>query len=141
MEQLIKEATIDSVQVGNDQYELQHAIKGEETAGGAWDGQNGRIVYPGGWFSYQLKVVPGEQNLLQVTYFSINNDRVMQIYANGELFISEHSSYHYKREFITKLYPIPDEIINGQDHVEFTFKPDNRLNGIYGVLRTMRPIE
>lgn len=36
MEQLVKEATIDSVQVGNDQYELQHEIKGEETVGGAW---------------------------------------------------------------------------------------------------------
>jgi uncharacterized protein len=141
MEQLIKDATIDSVQVGNDQYELQHAISGEATIGGAWDGQNGRIVYPGGWFSYQLKIVPGEQNLLQVTYFSINNDRVMHIYANGELFVSERSSSHFKREFSMKLYPIPDELINGQDFIEFTFKPDNKMNGIYGVLRTMRPFE
>ena len=71
LEQLVKEATIDSVQVGNDQYELQHEIKGEETFGGAWDGQNGRIANAGGWFSYKLEVVPGSDNVLQVTYFSM----------------------------------------------------------------------
>ncbi|UUZ95126.1 glycoside hydrolase family 127 protein [Paenibacillus sp. P25] len=71
MERIVNEATIDRVQVGNDQYELQHAIKGKETVAGAWDGQNGRKADPGGWFSYELKVIPGMENLLQVTFFQI----------------------------------------------------------------------
>lgn len=92
MEQIVQEATIDSVQVGNDQYELQHAIKGEGTAGGAWDGLNGRIAAPGGWFSYELKVILGTENLLQVTYLAKNHDRVLHIYANGKLLASERSA-------------------------------------------------
>ncbi|MDQ0889730.1 hypothetical protein QFZ81_004818 [Paenibacillus sp. V4I9] len=138
MEQLVKEATIDSVQVGNDQYELQHAVKGEGTVSGAWEGQNGRNANPGGWFSYELKVIPGMENLLQVTYLSIHNDRVMHIYANGELLTSERSAPVSRREFVTKYYSIPEAMINGRDQVEFKFVPEDKRNGIYGVLRTMR---
>lgn len=137
-EQLVKEATIDSVQVGNDQYELQHAIKGEGTVGGAWEGQNGRIANPGGWFSYELKMIPGIENLLQVTYSSIHHDRVLHIYANGKLLASERSAQGYRREFFTKSYSIPEELINGKEQVEFKFVPEDKRNGIFGVLRTMR---
>ncbi|WP_246020951.1 glycoside hydrolase family 127 protein [Paenibacillus lentus] len=140
-EQLIREATIDSVQVGNDQYELEHGIKGEETFGGAWDGLNGRVAHVGGWFSYKLAVNPQVDNLLQVTYFSINHDRVMNIYANGELLASERTPVERKREFFTKQYPIPAEFLQGKREMEFKFVPEGDLNGIYGVLRTMKPIE
>lgn len=140
LERLVREATIDSVQVGNDQYELQHEIKGEETFSGAWEGQNGRLAHPGGWFSYKLNVVPGSDNVLQVTYFSFNNDRVMNIYANGELLVSEKSAPEWKRDFITKHYPIPAELIKGKEQVEFKFVPEDKRNGIYGVLRTMKAI-
>lgn len=141
-EQLIKEATIDSVQVGNDQYELEHGIKGEETFGGAWDGLNGRLAHAGGWFSYKLGVDPEADNLIQVTYFSINHNRLMNIYANGTLLAIERTPLERKREFFTKQYPIPSELLlQGQREIEFKFVPEGDLNGIYGVLRTMRPIE
>lgn len=138
VEQLVKAATIDSVQVGNDQYELQHAIKGEETVGDAWEGQNGRTSTPGGWFSYELKVIPGTENLLQVTYLSLLNDRIMNIYVNGQLLISERSAPEHRREFVTKTYSIPEAMISGQDQVEFKFVPEDKRNGIFGILRTMR---
>ncbi|XEC96730.1 beta-L-arabinofuranosidase domain-containing protein [Paenibacillus tarimensis] len=140
MERLVREATIDSVQVGNDQYELQHEIRGEETYGGAWEGQNGRVARPGGWFSYKMNVDPDGENVLQVMYFCFNNDRVMNIYADGELLVREHSSREWKRDFITKRYSIPAEIVKGKSQVEFKFVPDDKPNGIYGMLRTMRPV-
>ncbi|MDQ0110692.1 glycoside hydrolase family 127 protein [Paenibacillus harenae] len=140
-EQLVKDATIDSVQVGNDQYELQHEIKGEETFSGAWDGQNGRLAHGGGWFSYKLNVDPAGDNVLQVMYFALNRDRVMNIYVNDRLFVSERSGPEWRREFDTKHYPIPDELIGGKSQVEIKFVPEEQTNGIYGILRTMKPIE
>lgn len=140
-ETLVNEATIDSVQIGNDQYELHHEIKGEETFAGAWDGQNGRVAEAGGWFSYKLGVEPKGDNTLQVTYFGIHHDRVMNIYANGQLLVSEQSLFERQRSFITKHYAIPTEFINGNKQIEFKFVPEGVLNGIYGVLRTMRPLE
>ncbi|WP_020616551.1 glycoside hydrolase family 127 protein [Paenibacillus daejeonensis] len=141
METLVREATIDSIQVGNDQYELQHEVAGESTVAGAWEGWNGRVVHPGGWFSYKMKVEPGEQNYLQVTYFAGHHGRTLTIYANGELFASETTEPGYKREFVTRRYLIPNELAQGQQAVEFKFEPDDRMNGIYGVLRTMRAVE
>ncbi|MCR2807359.1 glycoside hydrolase family 127 protein [Paenibacillus soyae] len=140
MDELIREATIDSVQVGNDQYELQHGIQGEETFGGAWDGQNGRAAHPGGWFSYKLKVVPGIRNSLQFLFFSVHHDRVMNIYADGELITSYQSSPAFKREFLTLSFDIPESVVQGKEQVEFKFVPEGKINGIYGILRTMRPI-
>ncbi|MFS0724326.1 beta-L-arabinofuranosidase domain-containing protein [Paenibacillus sp. 1P07SE] len=137
----VSEATIDSVQVGNDQYELQHEVAGESTTGGAWEGLNGRRVQPGGWFSYKLKVDPGAANTLQVTYFAGHHNRAMSIYANGELLVTEQSDPASKREFVTKQYPIPAELVKGQSEIELMFKPDDKPNGIYGVLRTMRDME
>ncbi|MDQ0061449.1 glycoside hydrolase family 127 protein [Paenibacillus harenae] len=141
-EQLVKDATIDSVQVGNDQYELQHEIKGEETFSGAWDGQNGRLAHGGGWFSYKLNVDPAGDNVLQVMYFGHNRDRVMNIYVDDQLFVSERSGPEWwRREFDTKHYPIPAELIGGKSQVEIKFVPEEQTNGIYGILRTMKPIE
>ncbi|MNJ68651.1 hypothetical protein D3C77_649180 [compost metagenome] len=86
-------------------------------------------------------VTPGIENLLQVTYFSINHDRVMNIYANGQLLTSEKTPLERKREFFTKQYPIPAELLSEQEQIEFKFVPEGDLNGIYGVLRTMTPIK
>ncbi|SFS57152.1 beta-L-arabinofuranosidase domain-containing protein [Paenibacillus sp. 453mf] len=140
LEVLTKEATIDSVQVGNDQYELQHEIKGVNTFSGAWDGQNGRLANGEGWFSYTLAVDPDDVNVLQVMYFLINHNRAMNIYVNDQLLAREETGYERRREFVTKEYQIPQGMINKSSQVVVMFKPEADLNGIYGVLRTMRPI-
>ncbi|WP_156182253.1 hypothetical protein [Paenibacillus algorifonticola] len=38
-------------------------------------------------------------------------------------------------------YPIPAELIIGKSQVKFKFVPKEQVNGSYGVLRTMKPIE
>ncbi|MFD2701180.1 beta-L-arabinofuranosidase domain-containing protein [Paenibacillus shunpengii] len=140
LENLTKEATIDSVQVGNDQYELQHGIRGENTFSGAWDGQNGRLANDKGWFSYTMAVDPDDVNVLQVTYFLINHNRAMNIYVNDQLLAREETGYERRREFVTKEYPIPQALINKSSQIVVKFMPEADLNGIYGVLRTMRPL-
>lgn len=140
-ERRIKEATLDSVQVGNDQYELQHEIAGEATVGGTWEGLNGRLLQPGGWFRYRMKVTPGELNVLQVAYHGHHNDRVMTIEVNGRLLASERSPVQSTREFVTRRYAIPIEMIGNQAYADITFRADDKRNGIYGVLRTMRAID
>ncbi|CAH1192748.1 hypothetical protein PAECIP111891_00433 [Paenibacillus allorhizoplanae] len=32
-----------SIQIGNDQFELEHQVQGERTYGGTWEGLNGRM--------------------------------------------------------------------------------------------------
>jgi uncharacterized protein len=139
LEQHLREATIDSVQVGNDQYELEHQVKGELTHAGTWEGLNGRRAEPNGWFSYEMKVLPGVMNGLAVTYNSMFTNRSMEIWIDGKLLTTETFQMEWKRAFYEKTYEIPADMIeSGQKSVEVKFAPREGLNGIYGILRSVK---
>jgi uncharacterized protein len=137
-EQLLREATIDSVQVGNDQYELEHKIQGELTHAGSFEGLNGRRAEPGGWFSYELRVQPGVKNGLLVTYGQYHRDRGMEVWVNGNLLATEILPGLWKRGFIEQVYEIPGDWIAEDGVARIKFVPTGALNGIYGILRTVK---
>ncbi|WP_310829983.1 beta-L-arabinofuranosidase domain-containing protein [Paenibacillus pedocola] len=135
--QRIQEATIDSLPVGNDQYELEHRIKGENTSVATWDGYNIRQAENNGWFSYQLKVLPHKDNYLAVTYFSGSNGRTIDIYVQGELLVSDTLMTDKARSFYTKSYLIPADTIKDSTELEVKFVIPGEMNGIFDLLRTM----
>lgn len=137
-EQLIREATIDSVQVGNDQYELEHRVKGELTHAGTWEGLNGRRAEPNGWFSYELGVIPGAKNGLSVTFNYVHRNRSMEIWVDGKRLATESFPNEWKRNFYEKTYEIPVDWSADQKTVEVKFVPTGASNGIYGVLRSVK---
>ncbi|AIQ49068.1 hypothetical protein R70723_26560 [Paenibacillus sp. FSL R7-0273] len=133
----VQEATIDSLPVGNDQYELEHQIKGENTTVATWDGYNIRQSENNGWFSYQLKVLPQRDNYLSVTYFSGNNGRVIDIYADGNLLASDTLMNGNPRSFYTKSYLIPAAAVLDRTELEVKFVIPGAVNGIFDLLRMM----
>lgn len=133
----VQDATIDSLPVGNDQYELEHVIKGENTSVATWDGYNIRQAENNGWFSYQLKVLPHEDNYLSVTYFSGSNGRVIDIYVQGKLLVSDTLMTEKARSFYTKSYLIPADIIKDSKELEVKFVIPGAMNGIFDLLRMM----
>lgn len=133
----IQEATIDSLPVGNDQYELEHRIKGENTSVAAWDGYNIRQAENNGWFSYQLKVLPQQDNYLSVTYFSGSNGRTIDIYVQGELLVSDTLMTDKVRSFYTKSYLIPADTVQNSTELEVKFVVPGAMNGIFDLLRMM----
>ncbi|QSF44176.1 beta-L-arabinofuranosidase domain-containing protein [Paenibacillus tianjinensis] len=135
--QRVQEATIDSLPVGNDQYELEHKIKGENTSVATWDGYNIRQAENNGWFSYQLKVLPHRDNFLAVTYFSGSNGRTIDIYVQGELLVSDTLMTDKARSFYTKSYLIPADTIKDSNELEVRFVIPGEMNGIFDLLRTM----
>ncbi|WP_261305247.1 glycoside hydrolase family 127 protein [Paenibacillus andongensis] len=138
-ERLIREATIDSVQVGNDQYELEHQVKGELTHAGTWEGLNGRRAEAEGWFSYELKVLPGQKNGLSVTFNQWLRDKSLEVWIDGKLLITETSPNEGKRGFYEKIFEIPaDMIASGRESFVVKFVPIGGLNGIYGILRSLK---
>ncbi|AOZ92650.1 glycoside hydrolase family 127 protein [Paenibacillus crassostreae] len=139
---LLKENTIDSVQVGNDQYELEHYIQGEHTYAGSFEGLNGRRAEANGWFSYEMKVLPGQRNGLLVTFSYLDADRSFGIWVNGHLLATETVLHHErKREFYDKVIEIPVSLIaEDQESIVVRFAPVmGGFNGVYGVLRTIKP--
>lgn len=135
--QMIAEATIDSLPVGNDQYELEHQIQGENTTVAVWDGYTVRQAEQGGWFSYRLKVLPDQENYLAVTYFSGNHGRPIEIYINDTIIVREALMTEKGRGFYPKRYLIPTELTSSVNEVEVRFVMPGQKNGIYDILRMM----
>ena len=137
-ERLIKEATVDSVQVGNDQYELKHHVQGERTHAGTWEGLNGRRAEAGGWFNYEMNVLPGKKNALHVTFCKLHHGGAMDIWVNGCLLVSEPFAERPRRAFYEKSFDLPIELTSDRDTIQVKFVPQGAMNGIYGVLRTIK---
>lgn len=137
-EQLIKESTLDSIQLGNDQYELEHQIKGTQTHAGTWEGLNGRSAEVDGWFSYELKVNPETGNGLSVTFSHLSRAGSMEIWVDGKMFVTESFNTERKRAFYEKTFALPKEWTAGKQSVEVKFVPIGAMNGIYGILRSVK---
>ncbi|SEU20467.1 beta-L-arabinofuranosidase domain-containing protein [Paenibacillus sp. NFR01] len=136
-EQRLREATLDSVQVGNDQYELEHQVQGERTYAGTWEGQNGRRAEAGGWFSYALKVLPEGETTLAATFGTVWDSGVLELRVDGRTLATEAFEGSWRRNFREVLYPLPAEWTEGRTAVTVSFHVTGPWNGIYGVLRTL----
>lgn len=137
LHQRVQDATIDSLPVGNDQYELEHGIQGENTSVATWDGYNIRKSENNGWFSYRLKLVPQTDNYLSVTYFSGSNGKEIAIYVDGELLASETLHTDKPRSFYNKRYLIPAASVQDKTEAEIKFVIPGQENGIFDLLRMM----
>lgn len=135
--QIIAEATIDSLPVGNDQYELEHQVQGENTSVAVWDGYTVRQAENGGWFSYRMKVLPDQDNYLAVTYFSGNNGKEIEIYVGDTLIVKETLMTEQVRAFYPKRYLIPSELTSSVHEIEVRFVMPSQMNGIFDILRMM----
>lgn len=62
--ELFERMIIDTIPLGNDQYELEHNITGEHSSGGTADGYRFREAAPRGWFAYLMGVDPTNDNEL-----------------------------------------------------------------------------
>ncbi len=137
LNQRVQDATIDSLPIANDQYELEHHIKGQNTSVATWDGYNLRQAENNGWFSYQLQVIPHTDNYLSVTYFSGHNGKSIDIYVDGELLVRETLQTDKARTFYNKSYLLPAAQVKEKSEVEVKFVVSGQKNGIFDVLRMM----
>ena len=143
------EATIDVVQIINDQYEVAHNLRGN-SSGGYHEGYNFRQAYGRadgeGWFSYDLAVNPEVANYLCLKYYSGDAGRKFNIYIDDQLFVEETIQDRIGADFYDVQYEIPAEWIKGKNKI--TVKFANRGPGYAGrifdkvlVMRDLEEIE
>lgn len=127
------EATIDSVQVTNDQFELVHNLQGN-SSGGFFVGHNLRQAYGEadgeGWFSYDFNVDPLVDNYLSTSYYSGDAGRSFNIYIDDQLLVEETIDDQSPQDFYDVRYPIPSEWL--KDKAKVTVKFANRGQGWAG---------
>ena len=130
----IENVLIDSIPLGNDQYELLHNIKGENTGAGTFNGLMLRHAWSEeGWFSYDMKVKPEINNYLMVKYFSGNAGRTFNIYIDDKLLREETIEDRIPGEFYDEYYKLPEDMIAGKDivNVKFAVRGDSWVGGIF----------
>lgn len=133
----LERVSIDSVPLGNDQYELLHNIKGDNTGAGTFNGLMLRHAWStDGWFSYDMQVKQGINNYLRVKYFSGNAGRTFNIYIDEELLIEETIKNKMPGDFYDEYYRLPSELIAGKDKVtvKFHVRGDSWVGGIFDKL-------
>lgn len=129
----MSDATIDEVQVTNDQHGLVHNLRGN-SSGGSYGGYEYRHAHGTsdgeGWFSYDMEVEPQETNYLSVKYYSGDSGRTFNIYVDDQLLKAETIRGQNPTDFYDVLYEIPAEWVEGKSKI--TVKFANRGNSYVG---------
>ncbi len=131
---------IDSLPVGNDQYEFSHSLKSEKSNSGNFKGLMFRDAAPDGWFSYDLKVESNTTNYIAVKYYSGDVGRKFSIYVNDVLLEDVELQDPNPNGFYDMYYEIPEKLINGNDIITVMFKSTDTsyAGGIFDKLSTVK---
>ena len=131
---------VDSLPVGNDQYEFSHGLKSENSASGNFKGLMFRDASPNGWFSYDLAVDDTATNYLAVKYYSGDVGRKFSIYADDVLLEDITIEDVNPGGFYDKYYEIPRKLTENKDKITVMFKAtdESYAGGIFNKLSIVK---
>jgi DUF1680 family protein len=127
---------VDSVNPGEEQNERDHNLQGENTDAGDFNGRNWRHATDGGWFSWQVKVLPGQPQELRVTYWGSDQDnRIFDILVDGTKIATQRLENNKPDQFYEEVYQIPADMLKGKDKVTVKFQahPNAWAGGAFGL--------
>ena len=131
---------IDSLPVGNDQYEFSHNLKAENSTAGNFKGLMFRDASPKGWFSYDLAIDNTTTNYLAVKYYSGDVGRTFKIYVDNELLANVVLQDPNPNGFYDMYYEIPQNMVAYKEKITVTFKAteESFAGGIFDKLSTIK---
>jgi DUF1680 family protein len=133
--------TVDQVQPGEQQPEVDHAFQGEKTEHGQHRDRSWRDARDGGWFEYRLKVLPDQPLELLCSYWGEDSGaRLFDILVDGKVVGTQKLDRNHPDDFFDVTYPLPTELTRGKQQVTVRFQahPGNFAGGVFG-LRVVKP--
>ena len=129
----LERRTVDWVQPGEQQPEVEHNFVGERTTSGVYQDRHWR--HAEGWFGYTLSDPAGEGEILQLTYSGADRgNRRFTIEINGTVVAEENLTGDDSQPFYQRDYRIPDELrAAGNYEVRFRAAEGSLAGGIYAV--------
>jgi DUF1680 family protein len=132
-------ATLDRVAPGEQQSEVEHDMKTEDSTTGLaedrrWRG-NGRTL------SYALDPKGEKAGLLEITYNVADRARTFDILVEGKVLASESLSRNQNRQFIAKRYPLPADLLTAAPGKRLTVQFADKNTGLPRIvdIRLMKP--
>ena len=137
----LDEKTVDKVAPGEQQPEVDHKMKEENSTKGSANGEFYRDAGKcsggdGGLISYEFETNSEDSLSLMVRYWGNEGcTRTFDISIDDEKLTTETISNRWKKdEFVNVTYPIPDKMIKGKKVVRISFSASSGMvGGIYGV--------
>ena len=135
-----KYIVIDSLPVGNDQYEFSHNLKSENSSSGNFKGLIYRDASSEGWFSYDMAVDNTVTNYLKVKYYSGDVGRKFKIRIDGVLLADVTLEDPVPNNFYDVYYEIPENMVDGKSHVTIEFRAEKNsfAGGIFDKLSIVK---
>ncbi|MEZ5426813.1 MAG: glycoside hydrolase family 127 protein [Pyrinomonadaceae bacterium] len=127
--------TIDEYRPGEQQSEVDHGQKGENTSSGEYRYRKFRHALDGGWFSFIAGVDPNRPLELICTYWGgETGNRTFDILIDGNVIATQTLNRDQPDNFFEVVYQIPEELTRGKKKVEVRFQahPENMAGGLYG---------
>jgi len=131
----LQKRTIDFVAPGEQQPEADHFIQSQNSTTGNQENEFWRDARDGGYFSYSLNT--GRQTGLELILRYWGNEwgsRAFDIYIDDKKLVSEDNTGRWHQsKFYDIHYSIPDDMVNGKDHVRIKFQasPKNTAGAVY----------
>lgn len=139
-EQALAARTLDQIQPGQQQPEVEHQYQGEASQSGNHNGRHWRDSRA--WFSYQLTDARHEATVLRLEYFSGDADRQFSVLLNGQLLADVRLKPQAQAGVYSIDYAIPRALLqrrpDGKHQLKFVARPGYIAGGIYGI-RLLKP--
>lgn len=118
-------ATLDAVQPGQQQPEVEHALTAEKSEACLLHHRHGRTVSPGGWCEYRLRCDPTAPLSLVTTYWGMQWVAAeFSLSLDGAVFARESIRNNRPGDFYSVAYAIPAELTAGKTTVVIRVQVD-----------------
>jgi uncharacterized protein len=130
--QSLKARTVDRVFPGNERSEQFHKIQGEKTTTGE---NKWRHATDGGWFSWDIKVLPGQSQELHVKYWGGDaGGREFDILVDDQKLTTQKLDNNKPGKFYEETYSLPAQMTQGKQKVTVKFQAHEGkiAGGVFG---------
>jgi DUF1680 family protein len=133
---VIRKRLVDRVTIGEPESEQEHNLRAEKSSSGELRGEKWRQAVNGGWFSYDVRVLPGQPMALLCTYWGSDVGRTFDIFVEGTKIATQTVNVNFPGDFFDREYKIPSELTRGNEKVCVRFQaPDEgAAGGLFGLV-------
>ena len=134
--------TLDTYRPHEQQSEVDHAMRGENTESGTANGAPYRDAQDG-WFSFTMKVAPDAATDLIVRYWGCESGRDFDIVVDDHPLATQNLYFNRPWQFWDVTYPLPATLTEGRERVTIRFvaHPGSVAGGIYGARMVRRSVD
>jgi len=132
--------TVDVMRIGEMQPERDHNLRGESTGAGDFGGRKWRHAVDGGWFSFEVGVLPDRPVDLVLTYWgSDSGGREFDILVDGVKIATQMLDNSKPGRFFDVIHELPEDLTRGKDKVTVRLQahPHRTAGGLFGA-RTVK---